>query len=163
LGVCDAPSIRADKAEAAFAGWLASYRLPGDWRAEIAKLTAREARSGERDRRAVLSDRLKRLKKLYGWGDLTDDEYRTQAAEIKAEMGLVTMPQMSTMAAVAEALVDLSAAWSAVPPTMQAALPALMLKAAEVDNGQVVTWVVDAGLRPLLDLCTDDRYPTIAA
>ena len=53
--------------------------------------------------------------------------------------------------------------WLRTDPERQAAIPPLMLTAAEVEDGRVSTWVVDASLRPLLDLCVvrDKAYVTI--
>jgi site-specific DNA recombinase len=157
LGICDAPAIRADRAESAFAEWLGSYRLPDDWRDAIAGINVRTVRAGERDRHAVLRARLARLGELYAWGDLTRDAYLAQTAELKAEIGVIKMPVMPTLERVAEALGDLGAAWRKAPPETQAAIPPLMLKAAEVEDGEVATWVVDAGLRPLLEMCVPAR------
>jgi site-specific DNA recombinase len=163
FGVCDAPSIRADVAEAAFSAWLGSYRLPDDWRTAIARTLARETRPSERDRQTVLKERLRRLQRMYSWGDIQEAEYRAQVAEIKTVLGVVAMPSRPGNEAVAAALSDLGRAWSFAPPDRQAALPSLMLKSADVEDGRVATWVVDAGLRPLLDLCVvvPNSYATI--
>lgn len=163
LGICTAPSIRADKAEAAFASWLGSHRLPADWRDAIARTNVREARAGERDRQAVLSERLKRLRDMYAWGHIDEAEYRQQHDEIKTAMGVMAMPSIPGIEAVAAVLADLEHAWSSATPDQQAALPPLVLKSAEVEDGRVATWVVDAGLRPLLEACVvvPDAYVTI--
>jgi hypothetical protein len=151
-GACDAAGIRADIAEEAFAAWLGSYELPKDWRAAIARAPLGAVRSGEQDRQTVLAERLKRLRDLYSWGDLSDEEYRAQASEVRSQLGIMAKPDMVGLEAVADALRDLGAAWRHATAETRAALPPLMLKAAEVVDGGL-TWVVHAELRPLLDLC----------
>lgn len=156
---CDAVSIRADVAEQAFADWLAtSWHLPPDWRAEIARTTVQEIKASERDRQASLSATLERIHKQYRWGEYEsrggDAAYRRDVAEIKEQMGVMAKPTIANLDAVADALQNVGPAWASATPDMRATIPPLMLKAAEVDHGEIVTWVVHANLKPLLDLCT---------
>jgi hypothetical protein len=69
------------------------------------------------------------------------------------------MPATGSLEDVAAALELLGSAWLSSPPEARAALPPLMLKAAEVEPGHV-EWVVRAELKPLLDLCV---YPAGSA
>jgi hypothetical protein len=67
---------------------------------------------------------------------------------------------------VAGMLRDMAGAWSQADPRVQATWPPLMLKSIEAVGGKVETFVVDASLRPLLELCTDvgevgDRRPRV--
>ena len=165
-GVCEAPSIRADRAELEFANWLSSsWRLPADWRTEIARTTVTEARTGERDRQAKLAGTLERLKKMYQWGDIEEADYRAQAAELRSQMAVMAKPSIGSLEAVADALLNVGPAWSMADPEVREAIPPLMLKAVEVERGEIAEWVVRAELRPLLELCVpvDARqYPHVA-
>jgi DNA invertase Pin-like site-specific DNA recombinase len=165
-GVCEAPSIRADRAEGEFAEWLSSaWRLPADWRAEIARTTVSEARAGERDRQKQLAATLERLKKMYQWGDIEEAEYRAQASELRGQMAVMAKPSIGGLEAVADALLNVGPAWSIADPEVREAIPPLMLKTIEVEQGEIAAWVVRAELRPLLDLCVpaDTRqYPRVA-
>jgi site-specific DNA recombinase len=152
-GTCDAPSIRADDAEAAFAEWLGSYRLPADWREAIARTSVREFTTGEKDRQAVLREQLARIKKQYAWGDIPDAEYKATRDRIKGEMAVTTKPAIASLEALADALANLGPMWTEAPDEIRATIPSLVLKSAEVEDGRVATWVVDAALRPLLELC----------
>jgi site-specific DNA recombinase len=154
---CDAPGIRADVAEEAFAHWLGSHRLPADWRTAIARTRVEAIGSGERDRRRALEGQLTRLKDLYQLGDVEKDEYLRKSSELKASMGVLAMPSMPGIESVAAALEEVGPAWLQAPAELQAAIPPLMLKAAEVENGRIAAFVVDAGLRPLLELCVPQR------
>lgn len=161
-GTCDAPSVRADAAEAAFAEWLGSYRLPADWREAIARTSVRESTTGEKDRQRVLREQLARVKKQYAWGDIPEAEYKTTRDRIKGEMTVTTKPAIASLEALAEALGNLGPMWASAPDDIRATIPSLVLKSAEVEDGQVRTWVVDATLRPLLELCgrrlSGDKY-----
>lgn len=154
---CDAPGIRADLAEERFAAWLGSYALPADWRTAIARTRIQTIGAGERDRTAALEARLKRLRELYEWGHIPKDEYLRETAEVKANMGVIAMPSMPSIERVAAALEKVGPAWLTAPEELQAAIPPLMLKAAEVDDGRI-EFVVDAGLRPLLELCVPNGH-----
>jgi DNA invertase Pin-like site-specific DNA recombinase len=153
IKTCDAPYVRADDAEAAFADWLARFRLPDDWRQEVARSTVEG--TSVRDRNAALETRLAKLRDLYSWDHISRTEYLRQTAEIKASMAVSTMPSMNGMEAVAGMLRDMAGAWSQADPRVQATWPPLMLKSIEAVDGKVETFVVDASLRPLLELCTD--------
>jgi DNA invertase Pin-like site-specific DNA recombinase len=153
-GICSAPMIRAERAEAAFATWLGSYRLPADWRAEIARTRVVQAKTDEGDRRRRLTERLDRIKKLYAWGDLTEPAYRSESTAIRSELGVIAMPKTGGLEDVAAALEHLAPAWSSAPPDLAAAVPGLMLHSGEVRAGSV-EWVVRAELRPLLEMCVE--------
>ena len=150
--VCTAMAIQADRAEEQFARWIGGYRLPDDWRTAVARTSLDRVKVDERDRRANAEERLKRLRDLYSWSDISEDEYRRQTSEIRATIAVVR-PGLAGLEAVADALRDLGPAWRAAEPDVQAAVPPLMLKSASVTDGRVSEWVVRAELRPLLDLC----------
>lgn len=149
---CDARGIRADVAEGRFADWLGSYRLPADWRTAIARTRVHGIGKGERDRQSVLRARLARLRELYEWGHIEKDAYLRETTEIKTSMGVIAMPSMPSIERVASALEAAGAAWLTAPRDLQATIPPLMLKAGVVDDGRI-EFVVDAALRPLLELC----------
>jgi site-specific DNA recombinase len=154
--MCDARAIRADIAEDQFAAWIGSYHLPDDWRTEIARTSLDRVKVDERDRRVNADERLKRLRDLYSWGDLSKDDYQRQSAEIKATMA-VARPGLDGLVSVAEALRDLGPVWRSARAEVQAAVPPLMLKSATVADARISEWVVRAELRPLLELCVAER------
>lgn len=156
---CDAPAIRADIAEQRFAEWIGTFQLPDDWRTAVARTALDRVKGDERDRRAKSEERLKRLRDLYSWGDIGEEEYRQQAGEIRASIAVVR-PGLAGMESVADALRDLGPAWRSASPEAQAAVPPLMLKSASVDEAEISEWVVRAELRPLLELCVPTTtYP----
>ncbi len=151
-GVCDAPLIRAENAEGAFANWISGYRLPDDWRKAIAETRLDRVKVDERDRQANAEERLKRLRDLYSWGDLPEAEYRRQVTEIRGAMTIVR-PGLAGLEVVASTLKNLGRTWRTAKPEAQALVPPLILKSAEVADGKVREWVVRAEIRTLLDLC----------
>lgn len=159
---CDAPGIRAEEAEEAFARWLGSHRLPADWRTEISRTRVESIGTSERDRRRALEGQLTRLRDLYQLGDVTKEEYLRKSTDLKSSMGVLALPSMPGIEAVAAALEEVGPAWLSAPAELQATIPPLMLKAAEVDNGRIAAFVVDAGLRPLLELCVPQRVSLYA-
>ena len=115
----------------------------------------REVRAGERDRQSVLAGQLERARTLFLLGDMTEAAYRAKSAEIKGQMGTMTMPSIPSLEAVAKVIGDLGSAWADGPSELQAAIPPLILRSAEVRDGRVDAWVVDAALRPLLEACAN--------
>lgn len=150
---CDAPSIRADDAELAFAEWVAGFDLRSDWRTEFARTRALAPVREGRDQRRTLEQRLERIRDLYSWNDISKEEYLRQSAAIKADLGVIALPAMGSIEAAAQALEAVGPGWLTMPPALQAKLPPVMLKAIEVDRGRIASFVVDAGIKPLLDLC----------
>jgi DNA invertase Pin-like site-specific DNA recombinase len=154
-GVCDAPSIRADVAEQQFADWLAtSWQLPPDWRGIVARTTVRDAVAGERDRQANLTGRLERLKEQYAWGHIEKDEYLRQVAETQGQIGVMAKPSIGSLEAVADMLMHVGPAWATSRQAdVRSAVPPMLLKAIEVEQGEIAEWVVRADVKYLLDLC----------
>lgn len=149
--LCLAPLIRAEDAEAVFADWIGSLRLPPDWREAIAKTSTPDAPAD--DRRERLTGRLERLKKLYSWGDIDEAAYRDEVAKVRSDLSEVVVPSAASMADIAERLADLGNGWSRATPETQSAVARLMLREMVVRDAKVVALVARAEIRPLLDLC----------
>jgi hypothetical protein len=161
-GICTASALKAETVEAAFADWLGSYHLPASWREDIARSSVREARSTEKDRQATLERRLAKLKTQHELEIIDDAELRAKVADIKGQMAVMAKPSIPALEAVAAALADLGATWQYADAEAQAAIPPLMLKAAETRPGGI-DWIVRAELRPLLDLCVVPEGPRLTA
>lgn len=151
MGVCSALSVRAEIVEREFADWLNTFRLPKDWRTRIARLPDRDADADAKRRRA-LEERLARVRQLFAWGDMSEEDYRREALTIRGEMGLVVRPNIGNVATVAAALESLGRKWLGVTGPARAVLPGLMLHELVVRDRRVSEWVVRAELRPLFDL-----------
>jgi hypothetical protein len=148
---CAAPFVRADTAEATFSEWIGSLTLPPDWREAIAG--TREPAAETEDKRGRLTEHLARLRKLYAWGEIPEDEYRAEAQRTHAELAEVVEPSPSTMEEVAAALADLGRTWAGASPERQASVARLMLREIVTGDGGIVAFVARAEIRPLLDVC----------
>jgi site-specific DNA recombinase len=152
LGVCDAPHIRADKAEAEFVSWLDDIRLPDDWRTTVARMEVRAAVAEDKDRTKRISEQLARLRNLYAWGDISEADYRDQTATLKGEQAVMLAPSISGIEQVAEALIEVGRAWSSIPIERRRDLPGRLLRSIIVEDAHVSTFVCRPELKPLLDL-----------
>lgn len=152
---CSAPLIRADEAEGAFAEWIGELRLPPDWRTAIAA-THEPDRGGEA-KRERLEERITRLRNLYAWGELAEDEYRAEAARVRAELAEVVTPSVAGMDELADRLADLGRGWATADPDQQQAVARLMLSAVIVREARVIAFVGRPEIRPLLELCLPER------
>ena len=148
---CIAPFVRADAAEGAFTSWIGSLTLPPDWREAIAETRAPAAEGDAKRER--LNERLARLRNLYAWGEMPEDEYRAEAQRVHSELAEVAEPSPTSMEAVAAALVNLARTWASASPDRQAAVARLMLKEIVTSNGQVAVFMARPEIRPLLDIC----------
>lgn len=158
-GSCVARYARADAAEKTFTDWLGSLALPADWRQAIA--ATREEPSPADDKAGRLNERLARIRKLYAWGEIHEDDFREEAARIHAELAEVAVPSESSMEAVATALGDLAKSWASAPAERQATVVRLMLKEIEVCDGAVkLPFVARAEIRPLLEVCSAPAVAT---
>jgi DNA invertase Pin-like site-specific DNA recombinase len=151
---CDAHFVRAEVAEGEFGKWIGSLVLPADWREAIAATRDVVPADNKQDR---LNVALARIRKLYTWGDMEEDEYQTEAARIHAEMATVVQPSESTMEAVAVALGDLAKSWGTATPERQSVVARLMLREMTVRDGLDPLFVARAEIRPLLEVCSVPR------
>jgi len=151
-GVCEARHARADKAEAAFAGWLEDIELPDDWRQKVARIEVRTVVSGERDRTQKIAEQLTRLRNLYAWGDISETDYREQSTSLKSEQGVMVKPSLGNLETIAEALRHVGASWASIPEDRKRDLPGRLLRSIIIEEGLVTTYVARPELKPLLDL-----------
>ena len=150
---CTAPHVRSEGIEESFARWLDNIVLPDDWRERLARSQMDGPRTDEAARRARLETRLARLRDLYLWGDLSEEAYRAQSADLRAEIAVVAMPNVTSMETVAALLEDVGRTWRMVPAGAQSLLPRALIAHGDVRGGDV-EWFARAELRQLLDLCT---------
>ncbi|NJD28481.1 MAG: hypothetical protein FIA92_09305 [Chloroflexi bacterium] len=112
---------------------------------------------GGEAKRSRLEERLARLRNLYTWGEIAEDEYRTESARVRAEIAEVVEPSMAGMDELAERLRDLGSRWASAAPDAQAAVARLMLREIVVKDAFVVAFVARPEVRPLLELCLRER------
>jgi hypothetical protein len=98
--------IPALEAEQAVLEYLAQIRLPVDWRERVLVLS--QAKRGDAEsyetRKTRLENRLERLKTLYKLGDIEQDEYITERADIHNKLEALKPSQVPEMEEAAAAL-----------------------------------------------------------
>jgi hypothetical protein len=93
---CRIPSVPADDAEAAVIGAIKTMTLPqgaiDHARAELARRLEVPDADIVGTKRRRLETRLQKLLQLYGWGDLSEEEYRRQMGETRAALAELPDP-----------------------------------------------------------------------
>jgi hypothetical protein len=149
---CTAPHVRSEPLEESFALWLDRLELPDDWRERLAHSQVDGPKADEAARRVKAETRLARLRDLFLWGDLTEDDYRAQSASLRSELAVIAMPNVASMEAIAALLEDVGGAWRMAPVGAKSLLPRALIAHGEVRDGGV-EWHARAELRQLLDMC----------
>ena len=107
--VCSGRMIPAVEAEQAVLEYLAQIRLPVDWRERVLALS--QAKQGDTEsyetKRTRLENRLERLKTLYKLGDIEQDEYVMERADIHNKLEALKPAQVPEMEAAAAALEEI--------------------------------------------------------
>jgi hypothetical protein len=108
---CSGRMIPALEAEQAVLEYLAQIRLPDDWRERV--LAISQAKRGDTEsyetRKTRLENRLERLKTLYKLGDIEQDEYITERADIHNKLEALKPSQVPEMEEAATALEQIGA------------------------------------------------------
>jgi hypothetical protein len=98
--------IPAAEVEQAVLEYLAKIRLPADWRERV--LAMSQAKRGDSEsyetKKTRLENRLERLKTLYKLGDIEQDEYVTERADIHNKLEALKPSQVPEMEEAAAAL-----------------------------------------------------------
>jgi len=105
-------SVRCDLIDDQAAEVFGSIVLPADWRAEITRRVADydRVRSVEQER-TILADRLRRLTTAYTLGNVSDEDYTRQQAELKRAISQQRVPEVEEAISAGELLSDLSKLW----------------------------------------------------
>jgi site-specific DNA recombinase len=104
--------VRCDTIDAQVGELFGSLVLPADWRSEIERRVADydRLRSVEQER-AVLADRLRRRTTAYTLGNVDDDDYKRQQAELKRAMAGLRLPEVEEAVTAGDLLADLRTLW----------------------------------------------------
>jgi site-specific DNA recombinase len=142
---------------------LAGFTLPDDWRAWLladAERRADEAgwRDGERRR---LEARLARLRELYGWGDITREEYQSERDRLERELALSMKaePQHDRLGAMVRYLASLPTAWRDATAEQRNRLVNLVYEEICVDGPAVAYVKPRPELEPLFQVRTGASQP----
>lgn len=149
---CRQRSVRLDRYEAQLTAYLAGFRIPTTYQAQIVALLheAEDGRDdGERQCRKVTA-RLERIKELYAWGDLDREAYQRERDALTAE--LMALPSAADQAAVltetAGFLANLPTAWETATPEERNRIARLLFQQVALKDDRVATLTVQPDFAP---------------
>ncbi|MDP9364143.1 MAG: recombinase family protein [Chloroflexota bacterium] len=160
---CGQPSVFLDGIDEQVAGYLATFRLPEDLAARIVTLheqTRDDRQDAERKQRDI-NARLERLKRMYEWGDLTEDAYLAERQRLRVEMTALvrTADWAAVLFRAAAFLQDLPAAWAAADQDRRHALARVVFQSVEVAEGRVTAVVPQPDFAPFFNVTTFKAAP----
>jgi site-specific DNA recombinase len=149
---CPQPSLPLVTIEDQLAAYLATFRLPEELVAQVVRLyeqATTERDEGERRRREV-TNRLARIKELYGWGDLDRAAYVAERDRLESELGTLRpgTDQAAVLTQAAAFLRDLPAAWAAATAEQRNDLARLVFSSVEVRDDRVIAVVPTPDFAP---------------
>ena len=153
---CDQRMIRAEEAEASLGGFLRRFSLPHDWQERI--LAQIQARAGTKQdttqEKARIERQLERLKRLFVWGDLSEQAYRLDRDRLRAQLTTLTPPTMPNLERAAKYLQDFGQIWDAATAQEQRQIVHTLLETVylDADRGPVVAIEPKAEFAPLFAL-----------
>lgn len=82
----------ADEIEKQLGGFFSAMTLCDDWKAEIVRRLDTVDPEQSENHRVRLELQMKRVKKLFMWGDITEDEYRLELTRLPARLAEMKPP-----------------------------------------------------------------------
>lgn len=156
--VCDAPYVRADAVEDAIGRWLSGYRLPPEWRADIAALAGKPERSDLQERKERLTGQMSRLRELFILGDVPEAEYRARMDELRVGLGETAPPDLGQIDVIVRLLTGKpDSKWALANPAEQRSLAEAILSRAVPNSDGTFEWVVRPELRHLFTVLEQHR------
>lgn len=117
--------------------------------------------------------RLERIKRMYEWGDLTEEAYLTERRRVRADLEPLegSTDWTTVLAQAASFLRDLPAAWEVATPDQRNALGRTVFQSVEITDGRVTAVVPQREFAPIFNLAgiepnnagNDERQPILAA
>jgi site-specific DNA recombinase len=122
--------------------YLSSIRLPEDYQQMILDAYKREDEQGPGfdKQRQDLENKLKRLKRLYTWGDLSEEEYREQRDQMRNELAALpptTISRRETIERLATYLQDVGNAWRDATQEQRNRLAKVLFESIRVENHNI--------------------------
>ena len=148
-------STVADVLEGQIGDYLSGMRLPKDWKEKVMRrLTKDTSRDNTESKRAQLTARLERTKRLFQLGDLTEEEYRRDKAQIEraiAELrpAITAEKDLSEAARLLECFGEI---WKKATDSERLRLLQASITRAYVKGGRIVAIEPRAAMYPLLAL-----------
>ncbi len=147
--------------------YLTNIKLPEDYQQMVLAAYEREDKqgSGFDKQRLGLENKLKRLKNLYTWGDLSPEEYRSQRDQLRGEMAalpLATTTRGETLERLASYLQNIGEAWRSANQEQRNKLAKTLFESIRIEDRTIKGVTPQIEFTPLLVLnhLNQDFHPT---
>ena len=153
---CPQKSAYLDIYEDQVKGYLRSFHIPDDYREKILDIHRKmqNALSDTDSERTRLERRLDRMKELYGWGDITREQYLTERDAI--HRGLQALEPIQghdrNLSELARFLANVADAWNAASQEQRNKLAHCLFQEVWIKDKEVVGVRPQTELRPFFDL-----------
>jgi hypothetical protein len=141
-GACNQRLCRADALEEQVLEYVRAFTPPEVRKAIVKRLrdAARDGGAEGRERRNQLQSQLDRLRKLFVWGDLTENEYAYERQVLQRELETLDPPPVFDVATAAAALMNFSLFWEREgDPGERNRLLKVIFQRVSQDDGQLVS------------------------
>ena len=153
---CSQQSAYLDIYEYQIHEYLKSFHIPDDYREKIldAHRKLQEAYDDSDDRRVNLKVRLQRIKDLYGWGDITKEQYVVERDAIKRELNALTpiKEQSETLDKLAQFLANVADVWDTANQEQRNKLARCLFQEVWIRDTGVIAVRPQAELKPFFNL-----------
>ena len=153
---CSQKSVYLDIYEEQIREYLRTFHIPEDYREKIldAHRKLQAAYDDTDSQRARLEARLERMKELYGWGDITKEEYLAEREAIHKELKALAPidEQGRDLYKLANFLTDVANAWDEADQEQRNKLARCLFQEVWIRDKEVVAVKPQPELKPFFDL-----------
>ncbi len=153
---CTQKSAYLDIYEDQIREYVKSFHIPEDYRAKILGVhrKLRDAFDDTDSQRARLEDRLGRMKELYGWGDITRDQYLAEREAIHTQLlALAPIEEHGrNLSELAQFLANVADAWDVANQEQRNKLARCLFQEVWIKDKEVVAVKPQTELKPFFDL-----------
>ena len=143
--------LKADDVESLTAEVLTAIPLPVLWQQAVLDQLKTESRAGDIERqRAALQSRIRRAEQLFQWGHWDEGHYKTERAELAAQLSALKPIETTDLEKAAELLADFPRLYHSANDEQKKRLFQSMIERAYVRDGQLVALQPTAPFYPLL-------------
>ncbi|RME41830.1 MAG: hypothetical protein D6796_15325 [Caldilineae bacterium] len=151
-GLCDQPSVKADRLERELDAQMARLRLPPDWQeAVIAYLLDEGGLEALRARRRQIEDHFEHIRALYNAEQIGRQTYLAELRLYERQLAALSLDGQTTinLARARALLADFGALWKRLTPREQQGIARTLLRAATVEAGHILRWSWYSAFAPL--------------
>jgi site-specific DNA recombinase len=144
--------------------YLGTFHIPEDYQNRIleAHRKLEAAYDNTNEERARWEAQLDRIKKLYKWGDISEEEYRRERQAFQKEMvALAPETRQTNLDKLAEFLTNIGEAWRAASAEQRNKLARTLFQEIWIKDNQVVAVKPQPELEPFFELNYDEFVNTV--